>query len=192
MKAKNQALTLIELLIASSIFTVVMLSIYLTFNTGVFGYRDINQNLDIYQAARVSLERFNLDLRNCFAYSSADTKFYGTSQGLGFLTLVNVMNDGEAMPNYASVSYSLEGGNLLRLLRKNQDALNQKSETEAQELASDVNALILSYGFMESAGDELKWKDAWEDKAALPLAVKIKLVMGAKAGQEFVRTVYLP
>ncbi|MCX5715091.1 MAG: prepilin-type N-terminal cleavage/methylation domain-containing protein, partial [Candidatus Omnitrophica bacterium] len=66
---KTKAFSLVELLIASAIFAVVMVSIYSAFRTGIFGYKNIRENIEIYQSARFILERINLDLRNAFAYS---------------------------------------------------------------------------------------------------------------------------
>jgi len=191
-KKSNQALTLIELLIASSIFVIVMVTIYLTFNTGLFGYRDIEENIDIHQTARLLLERLNLDLRNSFAYSADETKFLGNNSEISFLTLTDNANQGKLMRNYSFVSYKLEGNNLLRLCRKDQDALNDKSETQARELASNIESLSFSFAFIESGSQELKWKDSWGDKTSSPVAVKAKIIISGKTKNEFERTIYFP
>ena len=192
MNKTNKAITLIELLIASSIFMIVMMSVYLTFRTGLFGYRDIEENIDIYQTARLALERLNLDLRNVFKYSQDETKFSGNNSEILFLTLVDKFSKSQLMRHYAFVSYKLEAKILLRLCRLDKEALNEKSELEPQELASNIENFSLSYGFIESGNEEIKWKDTWEDKKAFPVAVKVKLSMAGKTKQEFERTIYFP
>jgi len=192
MKKINKAVTLIELLIASSIFAIVMVTIYSAFHTGLFGYRDIEENIDIYQTARIILERLNLDLRNSFAYSQDETKFSGNNHEISFLTLAENFSEDKLILNYAFVSYKLEGKDLLRLFRRNQEALNDSAEIEPQELSSNVEDLIFSYGFIESGSEGIKWKDSWEDKKAFPVAVKAKLIITGKKKEEFERTIYFP
>lgn len=190
MKNTRKAVTLIELLIASSIFAIVMSGIYSAFHAGIFGYRDIEENINTYQAARLILGRLNLDLRNSFSYSAEETKFVGTNQGIGFLTLVEKFSKDGRMRNYAFVSYELEGKKLMRLCRENTEALNEKSEVSPEELASDVEDMAFSYGFIEAGSLEIKWKDSWEDKSSFPVAVRARLVLGGKAKQKFERTIF--
>lgn len=192
MKKTDKAFTLIELLIASSIFVIVMMSIYSAFHTGLFGYRDIEENIGIYQTARIILERLNLDLRNSFAYSSDETKFSGNNTEINFLSLTDNFRQGKLMHNYSFISYKLDGKSLLGLCRKDQEALNDKSQTQAQELASNIESLSFSFAFFDPASQELKWKDSWEEKALFPVAVKAKLIISGKTKQEFARTIYLP
>ncbi len=191
-KKTNRAVTLIELLIASSIFVVVMITIYSAFHTGLFGYSDIEDSIDIYQTARLLLERLNLDLRNHFAYSSDETKFSGNNTEINFLTLTDNVSQGKLMHNYSFISYKLDGKSLLRLCRSNQEALNDKSQTQAQELASNIESLSFSFAFFDPASQELKWKDSWDEKTLFPVAVKAKLIISGKTKQEFARTIYLP
>ncbi len=188
----NRAITLVELLIASSIFSVVMVSIYLTFNTGLFGYKDIGENIDIYQSARIVFERLNLDLRNSFAYSKDETKFFGSSNEMGLLTLVDKFSQGAMLKHYAFVDYKFENKTLTMLCRIDKDALNDRSETEPQELAGNIDSFALSYGFIDPGSLELKWKDTWDDKKSFPVAVNIKLTVSGKIKQDFERTIYLP
>lgn len=190
MKNTRKAVTLIELLISSCIFAIVMLGIYSAFHAGLFGYRDIEENINTYQAARLILGRLNLDLRNSFSYSAEETKFSGSNQGIGFLTLVEKFSKEGLLRNYAFVSYELEDKRLMRLCRENTEALNEKSEVLPEELASDVEDLVFSYGFIEAGSPEIKWKDSWEDKSSFPIAVKVGLVLGGKVKQKFERTIF--
>ena len=81
---KTSAFTLVELLIALMIFSVVMVTIYSTFHNGIFGCRNIEEVMEIHQGARQVLERINLDLRNSFAYSATETKFAGAASEMSF------------------------------------------------------------------------------------------------------------
>lgn len=194
---KRKAFTLIELLIAVSIFSAVVVTIYSAFSSGIFGYRNIEENISIYQEARMILERINLDLRNSFVYSSDDTKFVGNKDGLSFLTLVDSFRGSVMVPEYAFVSYRSEANNILRLCRKGKEALREKSEVEPQLMAEDA-VLSFEYGHKTSADSEIEFKDSWglsdipEEKKTLPLAIKVNLTIKGKIEKEFERTIYLP
>lgn len=191
-----KALTLLELLIASSIFVVVMVSIYSAIHAGVFGYRNIEETLDTYQAARSILERINLDISNSFAYQDGNTKFSGNEKELSFLTLVDTFRGDKITQEYAFVSYKLEEDKLMRLCRLNQESLNDKSEVQPKEFAFNVE-INFKYGYIPAEQQEIDFKKSWaidsdEEKKALPLAVKIDLTVKGKAGQKFERTIFLP
>lgn len=193
---KNNAFTLIELLIASSIFVIVILTIYSAFHTGIFGYRNIEETITIYQTARQILDRINLDLRNSFAYSNNETKFIGNPKDITFLTLVNTFSEDRIVQDYAFVFYKLEGDKLMRLCRKNKEALNENSGILPEEMASGVE-MTFSYFYIDSPNNSLKEKDLWnaqdkpEEKQKLPVAIKVKLTIKNKIQQEFERKIFL-
>lgn len=186
---KQKAFTLVEILIASLIFTVVMVSIYAAFHSGIFGYRSIDENIDTYQAARTILERLNTDLRNSFAYSGENAKFTGAEKEMAFLTLVDSYAD------FASVSYKLEGNKLMRLCKKNQEALKENSEIKPKEMAGNLE-IRFEYGYLPDGQQEIKFNNCWpadlsETDKPLPQAVRVNLTIKGKIEQNFERTIYL-
>jgi len=188
---RNQGLTLVELLIASAIFVVVMFTIYSAFNSGIFGYRNMEEAMDTYQAARQILERLNLDLRSSFIYSPEEVKFSATNKQISFLALVDVYREDKVTQKYASISYALEGNKLTRLCRTDQEALSKNSEIIPEEMADNAE-ISFSYLYLDPADNSLKEKDIWDEKLILPLAVKIDLTIKSKIEAHFERTVYLP
>ena len=212
-----KALTLVELLIASSIFVVVMVTIYSAFHSGIFGYRNIEETLDVYQTARSILGRINLDLRNSFAYSEDETKFVGEKNKISFLTLVDTYRQDKIVQDYAFVFYGIgkyktflttenqlkviakrfscklgDDNKLMRLCRKNQEALKEDSEIQPEEMADNVEKLNFTYFYFDTADSKLKEKDSWDHPKNLPVAVKVSLTIKAKIEQKFERTIYLP
>lgn len=188
--SRNKAVTLIELLIASSIFAITAVTVYSAFNSGVFGSKNIEEAIGVYQGARQILERINLDLRNSFAYSDEETKFTGGPDALSFLTLTDSYKEDKIAQDYTFVAYAFTDNKLTRLHRKNKDALNDESETETEEMAQ-AEAVTFSYGFIEDSGGTLQWNDSWDDPKALPVAVRIVLSLKNKIKQDFERTIYL-
>lgn len=189
---EDKAITLLELLITSTIFIIVMIVIYSAFHTGIFGYSDIEKNIDIYQSAGQVLERINLDVRNSFVFSSQDSKFQGANDKISFLCIVDSFRQDAILQDFAFVSYELQEDKLMRLCRENKDALDEGSETQPEEMLSNVEGLGFSYGYIEEGSKDLRFKDVWEDKKELPKAIKIKLTLGNKIKQEFERTIFYP
>lgn len=193
---KTKAVTLIELLISSVILVVVMLAVYSSFHTGIFGYKNIGETISFYQTARQVLEQINSDLRNSFAYSAKETKFKGSKENISFLALADIFTEDKVTEGYAFISYRLEGGRLLRTCRRNQESLNEKSEAEPEEMASGVKEIVFNYGY-DNHG-QMIWKDSWgeeegkeEEQNRLPLCVKVSLSLKDKTIKEFERTIYL-
>ena len=194
---KYKALTLIELLIASSIFVVVIVTIYSAFHSGIFGYRNIEETIDTYQAARSILGRINLDLRNSLVYKDDDTKFSGSQNEICFLTLVDKFGQDRLLQELAFLSYKLEKDKLMRLCRKNQEALKENSEIQPEEMADNVE-IKFEYGYKPQGKDEIEFKTSWpspdipDGQKLLPVAVKVNLTVKEKGEQKFERTIYLP
>lgn len=189
---RGAGFTLVELLISSAIFLVVALTVYSAFYAGVFGYRDIQENIDTFQLARHILERINLDLRNSVVYSQDETNFRGENNALSFFSLVDRFFADKIIQDYAFISYKLEGRRLMRLCLKNQEILTHKPEQEPQEMDSNIEDLSFSYGYIPVGSQAMAWKDLWDDPKALPVAVKVKLTLKNKVRQDFVRTIFLP
>ncbi len=185
-----KSFTLIELLIATAIFTVVIVSVYSAFTSGLFGYRNINNAINTYQSARLVLGRMNQDIRNSFAYWEDDTKFIGAPGNLSFLTLADTYKGDKLTMEYAFLRYSLSDNKLMRLCRKGADALKSDSDTVAQQMRADVTEL--SFGYIDYDDKTKSLKEPvgeWKDTKRLPAAVKINLAIN---GEQFERTVFLP
>lgn len=198
MMIKNErGFTLIEILITSIIFAVIMAAVFSGFRGGIFGYRNINENLEAYQAARSIFARINTDLRNSFSYKDKDGNscFSGTRDKIGFLSLVDSFSPGGRRRDFAFVSYWSREGSLLRLVRSNVSALDDDCDVEPEEFAQKADVRF-QYGSMSGQGQEIVFKDSWgidsdEEKEILPQAVRISLKVKGKTEYSFDRTVYL-
>jgi type II secretion system protein J len=186
---KSRSFTLIELLIASSIFAVVMVALYAAFSSGVFGYRNIDERVSAYQQARQAMGRINRDIRNSYVYSSGDVKFGGTADKVSFMTLVDDYSLLEIVRNMAFVSYYLEGNTLMRLCRRGQESLKDTSQAKADEMSFDIDKLTFTYIYEDNGA--LKEADAWDSSKKLPVAVMVKLSLKKKSTYDFERTIYL-
>ncbi len=185
--------TLLELIISSAIFLVVVLTIYSAFYAGVFGYHDIEENINTFQIARQIFERINSDLRNSVIYAQNETMFNGTNNAISFSSLTDRFSEDKIIQDYALISYKLEDKKLMRICLKNQEILtNSSSQAQEEEMDSNIEELSFSYGYIPEGKQAIEWKDSWDDPAALPAAVKVKLTLKNKIKQDFQRTIFLP
>ncbi len=206
MMKKTRGLTLTELLIATAIFALVLLTVYASFHAGVLGSQNIEEAIGVSQSARHILERINLDLRNSFAYSADDSKFTGNPNAISFLAVVDNYSRDKIRQEFAFVSYKLEGDKLMRLCRLNTEALKEESAAlPGEEMSSGIKEITFKYGYKPVSGSEpiIFDKDNWQNNPKLPLAVKVKLELfrnRAKDAEDtfertvdtFERTIFLP
>lgn len=187
----KKALTLIELLVALSIFSIVMLSVYSTFHTGILAYRKIDSISSLYQKARITLERIAQDLENSFPYSSQDSEFIGGAQGLSFFCLASHYSNLGSQPRVYKVEYRLNDGQLERLLY----SLYDENEIVYKSSLSKIQGLQFSYSFAKDDEPFYAWQDSWQEKDNIPQGVKIDLSITdprTKQTIKFSKIIFIP
>lgn len=188
----KNAFTLLELLIAVSIFSVVMIALYSAFRAGIFGFSSIEAGLNANQTAVLFMNRINTDLRNCFKYSQTETKFKGTKETLEFFTLINLPSEGRALRKYAFVSYKKEGGSIIRSYRTALDAVKLEPENKTSQPFDNIKECSFSYLYYDPNNKEFKEREKWDDPVTFPAAIRIELLSNERRNPVFQRTVFLP
>jgi len=182
----------VELLVASTICAILLVTIYSAFRIGLRSHKNIEESINIHQAARVAFGQINLDIRNAFVYKKDDVGFLGEKNKFSFFTLVDNYRQGKIVRDYAFVTYTLEEDRLMRLYLYNQDYLENTSGMQGEEIISDIEKIVFSYGFLDTNDKTLKFKESWNDKTNLPQAIKVELSLNGKIKKDFSRTIYLP
>jgi type II secretory pathway component PulJ len=201
----RKSFSLIEALLAASIMSVIALSLYSAFYTGILSYRRLDSSFTAYQNARASLSRIETDLKNAFSYSDADSKFSGASQTLNFFSVLDSYEGVKSQPGVCFIKYEFKDSRLERTCLKGQDALISpaKETVLAQDLCASVKEISFQYAFALAANSQhYQWSEVWpreENKGVLlPLAIKIKLVLLENSGRqdkdtvEFTKVISLP
>lgn len=202
--------TLVELLIAISISSVIFLSLYSAFHTGVLGFNKIDSAFEAYQTARIIFSRIESDLKASFSYpdksSPNNSRFKGAKDSLEFFSIVNTFKEAEIFPYFSKIKYEFINGELKRSLYGGAQARKAEPEAVIEKLSSNVKAISFQYA-SETLGVEesYEWLDSWPQAAnsvqlkSLPLAVKINLSLAEKDRKdneigtvEFNKTVPLP
>lgn len=181
---KKKGLTLIELLIATSIFSLIALSLYSALQAGILTYNKMDSAFSVYQSARILLARIGRDLNNTFIYSIGDSNFKGSPGELDFFSTVDTFENGENSPGISRIKYSFANGSLNRSYYGGIDAIKANSDSEGEELSSDIREIVFEYAYPTNNPEmPYIWQDAWpepndaEQKKGLPMAVKIRLLM---------------
>jgi prepilin-type N-terminal cleavage/methylation domain-containing protein len=192
---RNCGFTLIEILIAALIFSIVSLSIYAAFRSGLAAYQKIDTASEIYRVARIILNKIDADLKNSFVRedSAGNSGFAGAAESLEFFSI----GDNICRVKYAWDSSS---GTLRRSVVAGLDTLNPQAEVSPEDLAAGIEKITFEYAYL--TGDDNQpcvWQSDWptqDDKniqplqqKALPSAVRLNFTLG---GINFTKVIALP
>ncbi len=191
-----RGLTLVELLVALSIFAIVAVALYSTFGTGISTWKKIKQAQDLYQDIRLTLDKMALDLENAVLYSEKP-EFVNFQGGKSKISFYSTVETSQALPGHTElrkIAYSLdESGHILQ--RREQALFNsgQNTEEEAQEIAAAISRLDFFYCYEdEHAEPPYKWQDSWDFPQELPQGIKIELGLDTEKNLVFSKYVFIP
>lgn len=182
--------TLLELLIAASIFSLIILSIYSAFQTGILSYRKVDSAFEVFQTARILLNRMELDLKNASAYTQDDSWFKGGGKSLDFVTVVDYYKEDEPNINIYHIRYELTDEKLKRTCYTGIDAIKKDTEAVGKESSYEIKDITFQYATGKA---DKPWQDSWPEgdsvqlsgqTKTLPLAVKITLSLIEKGRTE--------
>jgi len=185
---KKNGFTLIELMIVIAIFSLLILSIYSAFRTGLLSQEKIDAAANLYQKARLSLSLIEAELKNAFVYAEPDSKFIGSSESMEFFSILDAYDkEGKISSNIGYIRYAILDNSLTRKASEGILALKVNPEDEGESFLSEVEELSLQFAAPSTVSTKLyEWQDFWpkdgdvDQKKQLPIAVKIKLVLKQK------------
>lgn len=180
-----QGFTFIELMIAVSIFAVVSVAIYSTFNTGISAWRKAQKSQDIYQDVRLVLEKMVLDLENAVIYSLDPefSNFKGKENRISFYSLKEVFQTIPSHLELRKITYALdESTQTLQRWEENfAQSVQETTVQEPEDFATQIKALVFSYCYEDEDSDPpYQWKDEWDSVKEIPQGVKIELEVGTE------------
>lgn len=180
----HDAFTLLELLLAMGISTLVLVSAYSGLRIGWVTYQRLDGQIQGYQSLRSGFLGLAKDLGNSFLFDAGDDSrvaFSGTQGEMSFTTLVRSKNkEGLNYAEVAKVFYKFEEKNLLRAYIKGKALLNPGLKPEYEVFLTDLTGLAFIYAARTAGVSSLSWKDSWTDKTMLPAAVRLKLTQAQK------------
>ncbi len=189
---KQPGFTLIELMVSLAIFSIISLAVYATFASGIGAWRRARGFSSVYQTARLLLSDIAHELKNAVMISGSE--FVGAPQKISFLVLRQSPYMTGRPGNHAitRVTYEVRRASsgyysLVRL--EASDIENPKEQGEPELMAGAISNLDFQYTYKNSEGEIQPWKDLWDVDDAIPLGVKISLMIGEA---RFTKMVFIP
>ncbi|MDP2920767.1 MAG: prepilin-type N-terminal cleavage/methylation domain-containing protein [Candidatus Omnitrophota bacterium] len=174
----RKAFTLIEVIIATLILAVVVVSIYSAFSIGLKAWKKGSEGGD-FQKIRVSLLKMQKELRSSFYFS--EIPFKGASSEFAFPLVIPA----EDKYNIYKVEYRVKedaatgAGALLK--RKTIFTDKGLSENEGEdEFIFSAGAIGFEYAYKLKEGEKgFKWVPVWDvSQGEIPKGVKISFTLG--------------
>ncbi len=182
-KISKSAFALIELLVAVSIFAIVITVVYSTLFIGIKTYHRIQAELNLNQDINRALDRLSIELRNCYDAEYNEQKeeggFIADSQSLSFFTIQNDYSQ-ESYPRLlARVSYSFREESLFKKSQIDKDAFLEEENFAEEELLSGIQTFSIKYLYYKKEYFEeeykFEWKSEWIDRALVPQGISIEI-----------------
>lgn len=185
-ESAKKGFTLTELLIAVTIFAVVNLAVYSTFNSGMSIWRRIEKSNRKGLTNLMRIEKINRELRQ-MPVLNAVIPFSGTKNTLSFPAVI------ASQINNVSYVFDADKKMLYRAVDKSEDILNAVKDGETLEprfasYLNGVNELSFSYFYFDLQKVSYQWKEDWQE-AGLPIAVKLNIAIG---DETYTSTIFIP
>ena len=188
---KRKGFTLIELVIATVILTVMVVSISGAFNIGIKAWRRGNEGQD-FQKVRIALLKIQKELKSSFFFSKAG--FRGASSEVVFpLSILEENTEKIYIITYRMDENKDTGArNLVR--EKRLFTENPQDEKEAiKEPVFPVRLIAFKYAYkLEDGSNGFEWQDSWpETQNNIPSAVKISFQLD-NSDEIYNKTIFIP
>ncbi len=172
----QRSFTLLELLITVTIFAVVTVAIYATFNSGMTVWRRAKDSEAQQRAFILKMEKLNRELRQAFLFN--DVAFSGTGIKLQLASVI----DSEI---YRVIySYDADKKALYRSQDKLADILAKgklQLEPQFSSFAEGLDNFSFAYLIYDLQQKAYVWKKDWQQQPTLPLAVKVNVTQKEKS-----------
>ncbi len=172
----NKGFTFVELMIAITIFSIIAISIYSAFGTGIRVWRQGENSIAFNQDLRLALEDLAVELKNAINYSQDDPLlgFNGLEKEIRFLTLLNQ----EGGRKLCVVSYFIneEKGGILSFKRAQADQLAgfEIDKSKGEIVISNISDVSFSYAYdTKDEANPYEWLGVWENSKIVPRGIKV-------------------
>lgn len=195
--SKEMSFVLIELLMALSIFVVIVSIVYTTLYMGIKSYKKAQREIKFNQGLNLVLDRLSSELRNCYnaEYNKEEDKggFIGDSTNLSFFTIQNVFLQSSSKKVLARITYNFKEGKLFKKIQIDKNAFLDSGEFKEEELITDIEELNFKYLYFKEREDRYVWRSSWSDKSIIPqgIVVEIKLDGPEDNNQDFKIYIFL-
>jgi prepilin-type N-terminal cleavage/methylation domain-containing protein len=163
----KRGFTLVEMLIASLILSLVISTVYFTYRTALSNSRDLQEKLELHQTAQGALAMISADLRG------ACGELTGSKEKMDFVTSHVGSYYRERSIGLAGVEYFVKDGLVKKEKLPEGLAKGLKKEARTTLVSPLITELVFSYF------DNSQWSSEWDYKVRrkLPQSVKTYMVV---------------
>ena len=176
-KASEKGFALIELLVATSILTILLSSLYMAFQTGLAAYGRTEENLALRNEGEVFLLQLERELRNALPYfrPGLQNHFVGKKDFLSFSTQLRRYTAKGIKEELYLVRYEVKEGSLIRTQRRLRESF-PKPEEEKETLLNQLETCRFDFLYVDRS-NALQWKAEWLNQPyiGLPRGVRVTL-----------------
>ncbi len=214
-RRNRNGLTLVEILIVSVIFAIIVGSLFVVFKAGLESWRRTQAHLEVYQNARVALDMVRRDLTAAYL-NSADTtiRFGGYDSGiksgwmtnsaddeLFFIAALNPsLNDPNAVTELCKVGYWRDTSNILYRVYTYFTGtptftFSAADYNNRHKIASNVTQLQFQYWDATTAAFANTWDSGGAQSGRLPSMVEVTISvkeLNSSKTKTFITNVYIP
>ncbi len=197
----NKGFTIIELLLAASIMSIIALAILSTFGAGMRAFDRVQSFGGFRADVLLFLEGFERDARNAFVFSPI--KFQGNSQSMSFAAIGTKLDeDGNTFTVLEERSYAFDSSQKALVEKEEDFAPTVSSATEGSVRTQQITPIkavtFQYYSYRKEIQDgkeriESGWQGTWTDEETIPRGIKVQLTFD-EGGKEvsLARTVFIP
>ena len=175
----KHAFTLVEMLVVVTLLSILSLTVYATFASGMRLWQRIQDSGLSSNKTVLGLEKFTSQMRQALDFPKIGCAGKSNAVAFGFLSDTEILK----------ITYFLEEKSLFRKEESFKDILAEKEQAKARKLISDIEDLKFSFAYPEEGKDQYSWKDTWNKEEGMPAIVKIEL---KTKDANFVKTVIIP
>ncbi len=199
----NEGFTLIEVLLAVFIASIVMAVLYASFFQIIKAKDKVEQELELYHEARVIFSKMTRDIVTAFPRGSVNTVssstpsdfFMGSQEGnfstLTFTSLSRTPAKDAKESDQTEISYFLEptedDPNLFALMRRDDPTIGTEEGGSEYPISERIVGFTLSYlgeASLASENQELAFEWNSSDGSSLPRAVNVNIVLRGPRGDD--------
>ncbi|MBN1492755.1 MAG: prepilin-type N-terminal cleavage/methylation domain-containing protein [Candidatus Omnitrophica bacterium] len=155
----DRGFTIIELLLAITLFSIASVSLYFNFQTGIFLHSRVGHGLERLDEYRLCFDKIDKELHNIVAYD--DVVFKGQDRSISFPAFIEVYEKGERHSDFYQITYELKNKALYRIMRSLRKKGLSGSKEHKDILLSGLQGGSFEYAYRTPAGS-LAWKDLWD------------------------------
>lgn len=176
----KRGFTLMELLLAATILTVVMSSSYSIFWMGLQIWKFSRGRGNVEKKIVLALEKMGKDLRSAVRVSDENRKTRGSGNQteVRIPSMIRQETAREELTQYGYVVYRWESARH-SLCRQEITAsdIYKRSQPPCKEVAAFIRNFQMKYLIYEGVGEAYSWYDSWDENDMTPLAVEIRIDM---------------